>query len=260
MQGTAQAILKLLQADNDASNVTHSGKQIAASLMQPSTWSNGERATLAIMLPNLAVFALWRLHPNQAMMAKHFLSSVSHLRAGRYHVLLTSTFSHISALHLGVNMYALYNFGPLLIDGRAWQYFNPMNVAEYLGFYLGAGLAGSLATEALQAVRGVSQAGLGASGALFGVLTYMLMAFPHSKLSVMFIPATGDQAFWGLLGVNLGLCALSFARHVPVDGMAHLGGTVAGYAYYRWKHRHVRGAQGLWPRHMRGPIDAFTGR
>jgi rhomboid-like protein len=66
---------------------------------------------------NVGVFALWRFVP-EAFMITHFTTSIVHMRQRRWYTLLTSTFSHASALHLGFNMFALFSFAPAVSQVR----------------------------------------------------------------------------------------------------------------------------------------------
>ena len=63
---------------------------------------------------------------------------------------------------------------------------------------------------------------LGASGCVFGVVTYVLMRYSDVKLELLFfIPAQGEHVLWGSLAVNALLMLL--VKRVRVDGAAHLG-------------------------------------
>lgn len=127
--------------------------------------------------------------------------------------LLTALFLHGGLLHLGFNMWALYQAGQVVerLFGR-------------LGFgliYLGAGLLGSLAS--LWWHPGV--VGVGASGAIFGVygaaLAYLLVLRSHLLASVFQEMRT---AVVGFIGYSL---VMGFA--VPgIDNAAHLGGLLGG--------------------------------
>ena len=81
----------------------------------------------------------------------------------QWYRLVTSMFLHASCLHIAFNMYALW-----VIGTPVEQY---LGSARYLGLYFVSGLAGA-AGALLQAPI---PAGVGASGAIFGVLGAMLI-------------------------------------------------------------------------------------
>ena len=134
---------------------------------------------------------------------------------GGWYRLVTSMFLHESLLHIGFNMYVLWAIGRIVE-----QY---LGTARYIGLYFVSGLAGS--AGALLVFP--QTPGLGASGAIFGVLGAMM---------ILEWQATGSfagQAFV-LVVINLGL---SFV--IPHVGWgAHLGGLIGGIlitlAYGHW--------------------------
>jgi rhomboid-like protein len=113
-----------------------------------------------------------------------------------------------------------------------------MTPSEYLAFYTGTGVFASVASNAFNLYARIGNPSVGASGAIFGVLSYFCMSHPDAGILVFFIPMS---AFTGLMlgtAVNAGLViraasAIRSGRAPPaVDGMAHLAGTIAGIAYY----------------------------
>ena len=89
-------------------------------------------------------------------------SSGVHLLAGRYWTLITSMFLHANLLHLGLNMYALYILGKVveLSLGR-WK---------YTLMYFASGIVGNILSALLDSMS----VGVGASGAIMGLLGYMV--------------------------------------------------------------------------------------
>jgi membrane associated rhomboid family serine protease len=130
--------------------------------------------------------------------------------------LITTTFLHASLLHIGANMLSLF------FVGRPVEQY--LGRARYLGLYLVSGLAGS--AGALMQSRYIP--GLGASGAVFGVLGSML---------VLEWQVTGRLAGQAMTWIVINL-ALSFS--IPgISWGAHIGGLIAGilitlgYAHWR---------------------------
>ncbi|MGV8970056.1 MAG: rhomboid family intramembrane serine protease [Microbacteriaceae bacterium] len=119
--------------------------------------------------------------------------------------MITSMFIHSGVFHVGLNMLALYLFGPVLesLLGRA----------RFIALYLLSGFGGSVAVLLLSdPLSGV----LGASGAIFGLLGAFFVI--QRKL--------GGNAIQLLLVIGLNL-ALGF--FIPgISWQAHLGGVIVG--------------------------------
>jgi membrane associated rhomboid family serine protease len=126
---------------------------------------------------------------------------------GEYYRLLSAAFLHTGLLHLLLNMYALFLFGPAL--ERAF------GRARFTILYVVAALGG---TAASYAFSDPGQPSLGASGAVFGLMGALLVvgrrlgADPRTVLI--------------LLAVNLAFPLV--VRGTNIDWRAHLGGLVAG--------------------------------
>jgi membrane associated rhomboid family serine protease len=115
-------------------------------------------------------------------------------------------------LHLLFNMYALYLAGPLVerLYGRA----------GFLFLYLATAVGGSLGSFAF----GGAAAGVGASGAIFGLLG-LLIAVQYIHRPVL---DRGSRAFMGQL-VGLVILNLILGFALPrIDNWAHIGGLVTG--------------------------------
>ena len=126
---------------------------------------------------------------------------------GAYWQLLTSTFTHSDALHIGFNMLALYLLGPQLemVLGRA----------RFLALYLISGLAGS---TVVYWAAPEYQATLGASGSIYGLFGAML---------IIALKVGGQvQQILILVGINL---FITF--YLPgISWQGHLGGLAGGTA------------------------------
>jgi membrane associated rhomboid family serine protease len=124
---------------------------------------------------------------------------------GEYWRLLTAAFLHGSVIHLALNMYALYLFGPPLeaAFGRA----------RFLALYVVAALGGSAASYA---VASPGQPSLGASGAVFGLLGAFFVVNRRLRRD--------SSGLLVLLAINL-----AYGFIAPnIDWRAHLGGLVTG--------------------------------
>jgi membrane associated rhomboid family serine protease len=147
-----------------------------------------------------------------------------------YWSLLTSMFMHVSWLHILGNMIYLFVFGDNIE--------NSMGHVRYLIFFVVCGL-GASGLEILTAV-GSAVPGLGASGAIAGVLGAYLMLYPTSLVGTLIpitfifipirLPAWVLIGFWFVLQFSDGLITLS-SRSVNGGGVAywaHVGGFATG--------------------------------
>ena len=124
---------------------------------------------------------------------------------GDYYRLLSSVFVHAGFFHLGMNMLMLWILGrslePLL--GRA----------RFIALFLLSGIGGGMASYWL---NDPVSAGVGASGAIFGLLG-ALFVYGRER-------GANTQEITGIIGINL---VLGFI--IPgVDWHAHVGGLVVG--------------------------------
>ena len=140
----------------------------------------------------------------------------SRIADGEYWRLLAAMFLHSGWLHLGFNCFGLFVFGQQLeqLYGRG----------RFVALYLLAGLAGSVTSYALNISLAPNVIGVGASGAIFGVLGGLVAYFisHRDRLGPM-----GRRTLTGLLllaGINL-LFGLVWEN---VDNYAHMGGFAAG--------------------------------
>jgi rhomboid protease GluP len=130
--------------------------------------------------------------------------------------LLSAMFLHGGIIHLGFNMWALWDTGKLaerLYGNR-----------QMLVIYLISGLCGSMASLFFAASKSVS---VGASGAIFGVVGCLLAATftkPH-KLPPALVTAM-KSSLLGFVGYSL------FMGFVVgfIDNAAHIGGLLGGFA------------------------------
>ncbi len=157
--------------------------------------------------------------------------------------LLTSTFLHGGALHLGGNMLFLWIFGDNieLKFGRL----------KYLGIYLGWGIIAGLAHIAGDPSSAIPA--VGASGAVSGVLGAYLILFPKARIltimmlfifwRMMHIQARWFLPFWLIFQNILPLFINNFGFGVAGGGvayLAHIGGFAIGLGtgyLYKITHR-----------------------
>jgi len=131
----------------------------------------------------------------------------------QYWRLFTAMFLHAGLLHLTFNMYALYLFGYLIE--------NAFGTRRFLAIYF---VSGFLASVASFAFGPVVEVGVGASGAIFGLLGAWV-AYNYRRRTN---PMASANLRWALtlIAINTFL-ALSFRG---IDWRAHVGGLAAGLA------------------------------
>jgi membrane associated rhomboid family serine protease len=149
------------------------------------------------------------------------------LTQGQLWRLLSSAFLHANALHLGMNMAALFSLGGLLE-----RLVGPWRL---VGLYLAAALVSGL-LSAFALPLGVNS--VGASGAIFGLAGLLLApklrrhpAFPESLSHRLFQWLAPPVALTFVLGLALQVQG----RSLQIDNAAHLGGLLLGFTLgYLW--------------------------
>jgi rhomboid protease GluP len=132
---------------------------------------------------------------------------------GQFWRIFTSMFVHGGLIHVGANMWCLWNFGPLAerVYGR-WR---------FLIIYLLTGLAASVASLAVHP----STISVGASGAIFGVVGALVFPFYRKRLQ---LPPPIMRSMMSSL-LTFIVINLLIGSAVPViDNAAHVGGLLAG--------------------------------
>jgi membrane associated rhomboid family serine protease len=138
-------------------------------------------------------------------------------------------FLHGGWLHLILNMWTLFLFGPTVEDR--------MGMVRYLLFYLICGIAASTAHVYFNA--GSFVPALGASGAIAGVIGAFVRLFPLANLIVVIpilffpfffeVPALLFAVLWFLMQFAQGTIELvSPSAGGGIAWWAHIGGFVAG--------------------------------
>ncbi len=192
--------------------------------------------TLVFLTANVAVFLLmllfgagWWHTPNGVQLAwgANFGPAT---QDGQWWRLFTALFIHFGVIHLGLNMWALWDVGRLVeqLYGR-WR---------FALLYLGSGVVGNLVSLVMQGNQAVSG---GASGAVFSLYGALLVFLWRERRQV-------DRGeFRWLFGGAVAFSTLMLVLgHVVqgIDNSAHAGGLVAGM---------LLGALLAWPWTPRSP-------
>jgi membrane associated rhomboid family serine protease len=148
---------------------------------------------------------------------------------------VTGMFMHGGWLHIILNLWTLWIFGPALEDR--------LGPVRFIALYLGSGLAAGFAHVVFN--LGSPQPMLGASGAIAGIIGAYALRFPYAWVRVLVpiviiplffsIPALVFAGIWFVLQVMQGASEL-LNPYAPAGGVAwwaHIGGFVAGVVLLR---------------------------
>jgi membrane associated rhomboid family serine protease len=122
---------------------------------------------------------------------------------------LSAMFVHFGALHIGFNMWALWDFG------RATE--QRLGSARFTIIFVGTGIVGFVASDLWFAAIDQPFLTAGASGGLFGLVGAI----------IGFLYARRDPV-WKKFFARFAVLALIFAIALPVNNAAHIGGFVTG--------------------------------
>jgi len=212
--------------------------------------------TLLLIIANVLVYIYQVSLPDRA--AEAFINlygmvpaRVSMALAGQHHVtfaqafipLFTSMFLHGGLLHILGNMWFLWIFGGQVED-RLGHF-------TYLVFYLICGLGSGIAQLAFS--WGSKLPGIGASGAIAGVLGAYIVFFPSSRILTLVplfiiwftaqIPALVFIGLWFAIQFLSGIGSLGAASMGGVAWWAHVGGFLLGVLIAQLYRRSSRPAQ-----------------
>eukprot|EP01083_Nonionella_stella_P270097 914300_1 len=205
---------------------THSGDSDAKKTFNSKyghilKWYDDQPLLYAMIGINIAVYAFWKVNPQ--LMHKHFLCNLENVQSKRYHVLLTSSWSHMDFWHIGLNMYVLYNFGSIMI--------RTIGIPAFGGIYLGAGILGSVASLSWHVFTKIPHySSLGASASLLGIICAFALHEPDARFKIILSPdSLSFSAQNGIIGLiifdTLGL----LLRWRFLDHAAHLSGAFFGF-------------------------------
>ncbi|HEV2755410.1 MAG TPA: rhomboid family intramembrane serine protease [Actinomycetota bacterium] len=173
--------------------------------------------TRAIVIFTVAVYVLELVLGNAFV--NRFTSFAPSIADGEVYRLITSVFLHLpfdgrlfALLHIVFNMYILSIYG-----AQVEQLFGS---ARYLFLYLATGFFASASSYALHACSN----GLGASGAVFGIVGVLIVYLYNRRSTTFADPYLRSLGMF--VAINL-LLGFSISR---IDNIAHIGGLVAGVA------------------------------
>jgi membrane associated rhomboid family serine protease len=182
-----------------------------------------------LLISNIAVFLLYYLGGASVRGQMRTFLALSPVMVFEHFMIpqvVTYMFLHANIEHILFNMLALWMFGSTL--EQDW------GTRRFIKYYFLCGIAAGVCDLAVNGIIGRWDIPtLGASGAIFGLLTAFGVLYPNQIVLFFFIfpmkakymvMIVGAIAFLGALQVNTG-----------VSEVAHLGGMAFGYAYLRWR-------------------------
>lgn len=175
------------------------------------------RATLALLASTAVVFGLQLIAPG---ITDELGLTPARALAGAWWQFITYAFVHGGTIHLFLNLFALLMFGPGVERSLGWKGFVLLYVLSGLGSAaLHIFLAGASDTLLI-----------GASGAVFGILTAYGFLFPRNWVIIYpGIPLPGILAVAAFAGIELFL-GLTGAQP-GIANFGHLGGIVTGLVF-----------------------------
>ncbi|MCB0826491.1 MAG: rhomboid family intramembrane serine protease [Armatimonadetes bacterium] len=186
--------------------------------------------TIVLIVLNIAIFAAtsdgWMIREDIA-----HLWGLKSTNIGQG-TMFTSMFLHADWFHLLGNMWFLYLFG-FAVEGK-------LKWLKFIILYLAAGVGGDLLYMAMASGGSGDIPGIGASGAIMGLLGASLWMFPHGKINVFYwfgIVWIGvwEWPIWGAALYYLGLDVIGAMLQLSLfDGggtnhLAHIGGALGGF-------------------------------
>lgn len=155
----------------------------------------------------------------------HFVLSAKNIREGRYYVLLTHTLAHTSLMHLGFNMFALWGFGRTIIS---WY-----GLPTFATIWIGSAVLGGLLqlgywqkTE----LSSIEHSAVGASGAIFGLVSALSLIYPEMPVMLFFVPMSIRWCM--VLSMTISLASIKEGWLPWLGHVDHLGGMTFGFVWW----------------------------
>ncbi len=172
--------------------------------------------TLLIISVTVLVFLLQTMMPGLTI---EFSLNPAQAFAGSYWQFLSYMFLHANLPHLFLNMFALLIFGLAAEEA--------MGRKNFLLLYVVSGLGSAFLHIAIEGISDVPL--LGASGAVFGIMTAYGMLFPKNIIFAMGIPMPALFAVVFFAAIQLFFGVFSGGSSIAYFG--HLGGIITGIVF-----------------------------
>ena len=183
--------------------------------------------TLTIIIVIFTCIISYQAFNDQMMRNKFLFHPASVAEFGQYYRFITSGFLHGSWMHLGVNMFVLWQFGESLEKSFMLMFGDMAGRLCYVILYLGAIIFGSLPLF-IKHRNNQYYSALGASGGVSGVLFALMVIAPWSGIRFIFFP------FFDIPFIVFGVLYLVYEQYQSKQGGgriahdAHIWGAVFG--------------------------------
>lgn len=171
---------------------------------------------LIVIIANV-LFSLKGL--NDYSFFEKFKFQIGGIQQGQKIRMLTSGFLHADYMHLGMNMYVLYMFGPSVIG--------ELGELKFLLIYFGSLFIGNLLTLKYHK-KELYYSAVGASGAVAGIIFSGILLHPGMQLSIFPIPISFPSYVFGVGYLLYSIYGMK-KQLGNVGHSAHLGGAIGGY-------------------------------
>jgi rhomboid protease GluP len=195
--------------------------------------------TYFLLAINIAVY-LWMVahrvdpnNPTEQDLIRYGANDTLLVLHGQWYRLLTATFVHVGFIHLGCNMWCLWNLG-ILGEPLIGPY-------GMVAVYMITGIAGNLLSMASNVILFkltdyvpiLQVPGAGASGAVFGIAGILIVLLSNRRL-----PFPWDELKrlrssvikFAAINLVIGLSTMFVNVGVRIDNSAHIGGFLSGLA------------------------------
>jgi membrane associated rhomboid family serine protease len=183
-----------------------------------------------LIIINVVVFVLQQVIPDVMQWLALFNVKTEYFRP---YQLFTYMFCHANFMHVFFNMLLLSFMGPIMEE--VW------GQKKFTIFYIVAGIGAGVFNILMDMFFGVGTFSvmIGASGAVYGVMTAFGVTFPNMELRMLFLPISFKAKYMVMV---LGSIAIfSGFRSTPGDNtahLAHLGGIVVALIFLQfWRGR-----------------------
>ena len=194
-----------------------------------------------LILVNVIAFLLQSILASSStgdVLSRYLAFDSSKLLSGTFffhlYQFITYQFLHGDLLHILMNMIVLWFFGrelePRLGSGR------------FLFLYLAGGVVGGVVFLIWSAFEERIVPMVGASGAIYGIVVFYAMLWPHRKVNVFLFPFMVPMKVMHMAMIFVGVSLFYgfFSGGGEGSGVAHfchLGGALFGYLFYRYEQR-----------------------
>ena len=207
---------------------------------QFSVWDpRSAPGTYLLLAINVAVYLWMCFHhvdpssPSEAALLHYGANNTWLVLHGQWYRLLTATFVHVGWIHIGTNMWCLWNLGIL-----GEPLIGPWGM---VAVYMITGIAGNLLSMAwdiglahvFRDAGPLFGVGAGASGAVFGIAGILIvllsnrrLPFPWKELQRL----RSSVIKFAVINLVIGVSTIVVNVGVRIDNSAHIGGFLSGLA------------------------------